>query len=527
MSYNPVKQDIADVERLEEIVKVLAENEASHLVKKLGLSEHLPLKHKHKKEKPTPERLREILEELGPTFVKFGQIMAQRPDLIPEDYIRELEKLEDDVPGFPGEKAQEIVDEEIGLDTFDEFSDDPIAAASIAQVHEAWIDGEKVAVKVRRPGIKDQMTTDIDLMKYMASKGEKHSEKLRKMRIHKIVGEFADWTMDELDLTQEARNAETFKENLKDEDNVKVPEVFPENTTEKVLVIEFVEGTKCTNKSELDELDIDSEQVAKTAISAGLKQTIRDGFFHADPHPSNFLVKEDNTLVYLDFGMMGTISPKMRDSMGLLFMHAANEDIEGALNVITDLAYVEEDADIEGLKQDIEEKILILKNSTLEDHSITSSLLDITVKASEKGVHMPSSTVLVGKSLLTMEGIGLALYPDFQLTDEYESIAKKQLLKNNKPQDLMESLAIDLVQNKELISKAPSKISNTLDSINRKQRKEIIHEKASENRKAVIVAGLLISAGIFAFNSSLPASVMTLITVSEIVLAFFLMKEAL
>ena len=262
MKYNPVKQEIADAERFEEILNILAENEASHLIRKLGLSDHLPVKHRHKKEKPSPERLREIMEELGPTFVKFGQIMAQRPDIVPENYIDELEKLEGDVKPFSSQKAKTIVDNEIDLDTFDEFNEEPIAAASIAQVHKAWIDGEKVAVKIRRPGIKEKMRTDIDLMKYMAAKGEKHSKKLEKMHISDIIDEFANWTLDELDLEQEASNAEAFQKNLEDEKNLKVPDVYPENTTEKVLVMEFVEGVKCTNKEEMDKLDIDREKVA-------------------------------------------------------------------------------------------------------------------------------------------------------------------------------------------------------------------------------------------------------------------------
>lgn len=527
MKYNPVKQEIADAERFEEILNILAENEASHLIRKLGLSDHLPVKHRHRKEKPSPERLREIMEELGPTFVKFGQIMAQRPDIVPREYIEELEKLEGDVKPFSSQKARDIVDSEIGLDTFDEFNEEPIAAASIAQVHKAWIDEEKVAVKIRRPGIKEKMRTDIDLMKYMASKGEKHSEKLEKMHISDIIDEFADWTLDELDLEQEASNAQAFQKNLEDEENLKVPDVYPENTTEKVLVMEFVEGIKCTNKEEMDKLDIDRKKVAETGIRAGLKQTIRDGFFHADPHPSNFLVQEDNSLVYLDFGMMGTITPKTKDQMGLILMHTLNEDIEGAMSLIREMAYYEEDADFEGLKQDIEQKMLELRNTSLKDNSITSSMLEITVSASEKGIHMPSSFVLVGKTLLTLESIGLAVYPEFKIREEYSDMAQKMLLKNNRPQDLIQSLAIDLVQNKELISKAPSKINQTIESINQKQRKEIVHEKASENRKALIATGLLISAGLFAFNASIPSSAMTLITVSEIILAFFLIKEAL
>ncbi|AOV95347.1 hypothetical protein AQV86_05520 [Nanohaloarchaea archaeon SG9] len=527
MRKNPVKQDIADVQRLQEIISILAENEASHLVKKLGLSSYMSARHRHKSEKPSPERLREVLEELGPTFIKFGQIMAQRPDLVPEKYIEELEKLEDNVKAFPSEEAKEIVDREIGLETFDDFTEEPVAAASIAQVHEAWLNGEKVAVKVRRPGIKDQMTTDLDLMKFMASKGEQHSEKLNKVKITKIVDEFAEWTLDELDLEKEASNAETFQRNLEDEENVKVPDVYPEHTTQKVLVMEFVDGTKCTNDERIDELDLDRKMIAETGIRAGLKQTIRDGFFHADPHPSNFLIQEDNTFVYLDFGMMGTISPKTKDQMGLILMHTLNEDIEGAMSLIRDMAYVEENADFEGLKQDIEQKMLELRNSSLKDNSITSLMLEITVSASQKGIHMPSSFVLMGKTLLTLESVGLAIYPQFKMREEYTKMAQKMLLKNNQPKDLIQSLAIDLIQNKELISKAPSKISQTIDSINQKQRKEIIHEKASDNKKAVIVAGLLISAAIFAVNSPIPSSIITLITVTEIILAFFLMNEAL
>lgn len=524
MTRNPVEQDIADIERLNEIVTTLAENEASHLVKKLGLKQHMSLKHRRKEEKPSPQRLREILEELGPTFIKFGQIMAQRPDLVPEKYRNELEKLEDDVRQFPGEEAREIVDSEVGLENFDSFNEEPIAAASIAQVHKASMDGKEVAVKVRRPGIKDQVTTDLDIMKYMAAQGEKHSKKLEQVRLGKIVNEFAEWTTQELDLKQEVRNAEIFQENLENEDNVKVPDVYPEKSTEKVMVMEYIEGTKCNDRETIEELDLDREKIAETAISAGLKQTIRDGFFHADPHPSNFLVQQDNTLVYLDFGMMGTISKKMRDRMGLLFMHAANEDIDGALNLITDMAYVEEDADIEGLRKDIEEKILEVKNTTLEENSITTSLLEISVQASEKGVHMPSSVVLIGKSLLTMEGIGLEIYPEFQLSDRYEEIARKQLMKNNQPQDLAESLAIDLIQNKDLISKAPTKINRTIENIQEKQASKIPDN--SKNQKAVIAAGLLISSGLYA-PSAFPREWLSLIALTEIILAGFLINELL
>ncbi|MFB6180278.1 MAG: ABC1 kinase family protein [Candidatus Nanohalobium sp.] len=524
MKKHPLKQEVEDVQRLKEIVEITAQHEDSHLVKKLGLQSLLPAEKRLKKEKPSPKRLKQLLEDLGPTFVKFGQILAQRPDILPREYIKELKNLEDSVDAFPGDRARRIVDEEVGLETFDSFNDEPIAAASIAQVHEARINGKKVAVKVRRPGIKEEMETDIDILRQAASHGEKHSEKMKQFQASKFVNEFADWTKDELDFLQELRNAEIFQENLKNEEKVKAPDVYPDYSTEKVMVMEFVEGVKCTNKDRIDELDLKRQEIAETAIRAGIKQTIRDGFFHADPHPSNFLVKEDNTLVYLDFGMMGRLSPKTRDQLALLLMHSINEDVDSAINVIEEMAYLEDDADLEGLKKILEKKIPDLKNSTLEQQSITSLLLDIAVKASEKGIHMPSSVILVGKTLVTTEGIGLTLYPEFHVREPYKDIVKETLLQSNSPQDILESFTIDLIQNKELISKAPSKINETIESINQKQQREIIREKASENGEAVIAAGLLISAGIFAFNS-LPAKWRGLIAVAELALAFILIRK--
>lgn len=519
---NP-KRELEDFERFEEVTEILFKQGFGAIIDRLDLSHHIPMMDRVKKPRkkiPGPERVRETFEKLGPTFIKFGQIMAQRPDIIPQLYTEELQKLEDNVPAFDTKKAMEIVEEEINLDKFEYVKEKPIAAASIAQVHRARLNtGEDVVIKIRRPGIKEEMKKDLDILDFLAKKGESKVSKLRELKAHKLVEEFASWTRDELNLRKEAKNAQRLKKNLSDEDKVKVPDVYLEHTTEKVLVMEYVEGVKCNNKKELQKLDIEAEEIARTAIRAGLKQVIRDGFFHADPHPSNFLIQEDGKLVYLDFGMMGRFSKKMQENIGLLFLHAANQDVDAATEIVKKMAVVDKDADIEGLKNDIEEKLLLVKNSTLGEHSISKELLDITIKASERGVHMPVSFAIVGKSLLTMEGIGLAIYPQFKVTDEYEDIAKQIILEKNNPSELAQNFLIDLIENRDLVSRPFTQLQKIAD-----QHTETLETHHRKRGLQVITAGLFLSSALI-LTEALTAEMLTILGLGQLGIAILLLVK--
>ncbi len=515
-----VRREIEDLERFEEIVKILSNDGFDFLLSKINILNRTGIT--SSKKIPGPERLRETIERLGPTFIKFGQIMAQRPDILPKRYTQELQKLEDDVPEFDSEKAMQIIREEIDIDAFEYVQEKPIAAASIAQVHRARLKtGEDVIVKIRRPGIEEKIREDLDILEFMAKKGEKEISKLRQLKAHKMVEEFANWTRDELSLRKEAKNAQRLKQNLSDEENVKVPEVFLEHTTEKVLVMEYVDGVKCKNKKRLQELDIASEEIARTAIRAGLKQVVRDGFFHADPHPSNFLIQEDGKLVYLDFGMMGKFSKNMQENLGLLFLHAANEDVDAATEIVKKIAVLEDDADIEGLKKDIEEKLLLVKDSSLEEHSISKELLDITIKAAERGVHMPASFAIVGKSLVTMEGIGLTIYPQFQVTEEYEEIAKQILLEKNNPDQLVQNFIIDLIENKEFVSRPFTQIQKLAD-----QHRNTLKEHHKEKSLQILTSGLFISSALIIIET-LSNTLLTVIGLGQLITATLLLIKTI
>jgi len=502
-----IEEKLNNLRRLDEITRILAKEEAGFVLDILNLEKRLPIYKRIKIDrtrKPTPKRLRETIEELGPAFIKFGQILAQRPDIVPAAYISELEKLQDSVPVFSEDIAFEIIEEEIGTEKFQYIKKEPIAAASIAQVHKAKLNsGEDVIIKIRRPGIKEDVTTDLQIIKFLAHQMNDHFKKAKQAQIQKVVGEFAEWTKEELDFRKEQKNAEIFRENLSDEEHIRAPKTYKELTTEKIMVMEYVEGVKCTEQEKLKDLDIENEKIAKTIMRGVLKQSIRDGFFHADPHPSNFLIEEDGNLVYLDFGMMGKITKKNRDLLGLLLLHSINEDVDGGVETVKKMAYVEEDADLEQLKQSIENKLVKINHSTLRETQISRELLDLSIEASSLGVHMPSSMTLVGKSMITMEGIGLTIYPEFEFEKEYRELTEELLKENNNPEKLAKTLAIDLIQNKDLITKFPSKLNNKLEPSN--QEIKVIQEPQYQfNGKHILSATLILSATILAVNTISP-----------------------
>ncbi|QGA80778.1 ABC1 kinase family protein [Candidatus Nanohalobium constans] len=496
------KQELQNLERFEEILQIIVRNGAGHLLTETKLIKHLPLSHRLKarrQSRPGPEALRETLEELGTTFIKFGQVLAERPDILPRKYTEELSKLQDHAPEFNNEKAHRIIEEEIGTEKFQNIEEEPIASASIAQVYKATLNsGEEVVIKVRRPEIKDKVETDLQIIDYLARKAEKHSKRLSDMHIHDFTKEFSNWTREEMDFKKEAVNAQTFRNNMEQMDGVTAPKTYPELNTEKVIVLEYIDGVKCTDEEKLDEWDIDAKEIAETAIEAGIKQSMRDGFFHADPHPSNFLITKEEKLVYLDFGMMGQIDQETRETLGIMLLYLIREDAEGMVECLEKIGRTTDDYDKESVKAAVNQKIMAVRNTTLEQNSITQEMFNLFVEISKHGIYMPSSLTLLGKNLVTVEGIGLTIYPDFKISDQYEDTIKEVLYDENSPEDIGEDLAIDLINNKDMISRLPSKINSYLENSNEQGKQEISIKKESTNLlPAVLILSstLLITAG--------------------------------
>jgi ubiquinone biosynthesis protein len=496
------KQELKDLERFEEILRIIVRNGAGHLLTKTKLIKHLPLSRRLKarrQSQPGPEVLRETLEQLGTTFIKFGQVLAERPDIVPRRYTEELSKLQDHAPEFDNNEAHRLIKEEIGTEKFQNIEEKPIASASIAQVYKATLkSGEEVVIKVRRPEIKGKVETDLEIIDYLARKAEKHSERLSEMHIHDFTKEFSNWTKDEMDFKKEAINAQTFRKNMKGIDGVTAPKTYPELNTEKVIVLEYIDGIKCTEEEKLEEWDIDAKEIAETAIEAGIKQSMRDGFFHADPHPSNFLITKKGRLVYLDFGMMGQIDQETRETLGIMLLYLIREDAEGMVKCLEKIGRTTDEYDKESVKAAVNQKIMTVRNTTLEQNSITQEMFNLFVEISKHGIYMPSSLTLLGKNLVTIEGIGLTIYPDFQISDQYEDTIKEVLYEENSPENIGEDFAIDLINNKDMISRLPSKINSYLENNEDQEKTEVNIKRQSRNllpSALIISSTVMITAG--------------------------------
>ncbi|MFT4868062.1 MAG: ubiquinone biosynthesis protein [Candidatus Nanohaloarchaea archaeon] len=459
------KRELQDFRRFKEVLTILTKEGFGFLLDTLNLSKHVPLTTRimNQKRETRPERLRETIERLGTTYIKFGQILSERPDIIPERYCKELEKLEDSAPQFPHEEARQIVDKEIGLDNLKEFDEEPIAAASIAQVHRAKLkSGEEVVLKIRRPGVKKQVEKDLDILLYIAKKADKHTN-VGNNFLHGEVEEFAEWTKDELDFKKELRNASAFKKNMEEEENVRVPDLYPDYSSEKVLTMEYIDAVKCDDIERIRDMDIDQKEIARTGIRAVLRQILRDGLLHADPHPSNFMVDHEGNLVFLDFGMMTRITPETRKKLGIMMLEASREDVEGLMDTIKSLSTTGQNTNEEKLKRELEKQLLKLRDSTIEEQSISKILIKISKSSAENGFFLPTKITLIGKGILTMEGIGLKIFPDFQLQDEFQDEVEELLLKQNDPKTMAKDLTLNMIKNQDVLTELPSKLNKKLE----------------------------------------------------------------
>lgn len=447
-----------EIARFRQVMGVLFRYGFGHLVYGLRLGEHLPLinrfikRHEPEKRLSFGERLRLAFEELGPTFIKFGQLLSNRADLIPPEVIRELTKLQDRAPSFPSEEASRIITEEIGSspsELFSEFSPVPVAAASIAQVHQAKLPtGERVVVKVQRPGIRKEVATDLNILEFLAAGLERYIPESRPFCPVDLVRFFRKTITREMDFVVEARNTERFRRNFADMPKIRIPMVHWELTTGRVLVMEDLEGVRIDDTGRLSELSVDMKDIAMTGARAFLKQVFVDRFFHADPHPGNCAVLPDGRLVLMDFGMVGRLDADLLDKLASVVLAVADWDAARAARSILRLSVSQEDVDEEAFRSDIAYAIEGYAGRPLKDINLGHIINDTVYIAARYRIRMPPDLVLLGKAIVALEGIGRRLDPDFDMIAVAREYAKNYMLGKIKPahvKERIEQMAEDLI----------------------------------------------------------------------------------
>lgn len=395
------------------------------MLDRVGISEHAPAPPKEGPTEAAPVHLREALEELGPTFVKLGQILSSRPDIVPEPFIDELSKLQDTAPTLPVSEVRGVIESEFGADVeelFADFDETPLAAASLGQVHRARLrDGASVIVKVQRPRVRDQVETDIEILYKRARFLESHWERARIYGITDIVDEFALTIREELDYTREARNTERLRENLADVKGVRVPAVHWDLTSPRVLTLEMMEGAKVTDIAKNPPPGVDPREVAHRLASVFLEQIFVDGYFHADPHPGNVLVSEAGEIALVDCGQVGVLDAESRAGAVRMLMAFEEQDTRGFADEVLELGIGQGDVDVRRFTQDLGKVLRRYYDRPSRSVNLGEIFTRVLEVSAEHRIRMPVSFAVLGKVYTNIDGICSQLDPDFNFTQAARS----------------------------------------------------------------------------------------------------------
>lgn len=374
--------------------------------------------------------LREKLISLGPTFIKTGQALATRADVLPVEYIQELAKLQDEVPHFPTEQARAIIESELRVkleDIFDNFEDTPIAAASLGQVHRARLrTGQVVAIKVQRPGIHKHIEFDIHVLRRIARRLERYPNLVRGVDWQGTLDAFHTTIHEEMDYEQEARNAETFRKNFAKWKEVYVPQIYTIFSTRRVIVMEFIDGLKVIDTEALIAAGQNPHDVVTLLTRTYLKQLLEDGFFHADPHPGNLRVMADGRLAFFDFGMVGRLDVKLQSNLINAFFHVVERDVHGLVDDLVRLGFIELSPEDEiRFKPIIEGLFNRYLGIRLGDVNFKELMFDMAHVIYEFPFKIPASFTYIVRAVMTLEGIGTQVDPDFRFFEIARPYAKR------------------------------------------------------------------------------------------------------
>jgi ubiquinone biosynthesis protein len=422
---------ISKFRRYGQIADVLVKHGLGIFVRKL-----FPRIHRFRRCKACPvesvssvaEQIRLAIEELGPTFIKFGQILSTRREILPPPLIEELRKLQDRTNPLPFLEIQSAI-EEVFPNYFDYFrgiDNVPIASASLAQVHQAWLmDGTPVAVKVQRPGIRDIIETDLLILDSIAKRIEHAYPELRVYNLTGMVDDFSHQIRNELDFSLDGRNAEILRKNLQGQKGVKVPKVYWEHSSPHLLVMEYVEGVRVDNVAAIREMGVDPRQVARAGFNAYLKQIFEDGFFHGDPHPGNLLVTRDGKLVFLDFGIVGIIRPERRFMFIRLLRSFVEQDPLMMIKALEGLGVKIREEDRESLRDDIYIALIQSQGEEIGEIQFREMATHFTETLRRYHLEVPMNLMLMLKVLVMALDDGVVLDPGFQFSKEARPFAEE------------------------------------------------------------------------------------------------------
>ncbi len=521
-----INRTIKNFQRLQQIVNVFVKHGFGHLIERLELGRYAPRMRRFRwrrreVERPsTPERLRLAFEELGATFIKLGQVLSTRSDIVPPEYIQELRKLQHEAPPFSFNAVERILAEELhhSIDEiFSEFTEEPLAAASIAQVHCArLITGEHVVVKVQRPDVDTLIETDLHILMAVARLLERRVAELRHHDPVALVTEFSKSIRRELDFTMEGANTDTFYHQYADRESVQIPKVFWELSSRRVLVLQELQGISIDQVERIDELGLDRKKIARECLDLFFIQIFEHGCFHADPHPGNLLIQDDGRLALIDFGLVGRVSGEMLRYLSSWFVAIVTEDVEQVVKIYMRMGILGNESDVTNLKSDMADFLARYFSLPLDRVQLGGLMEEIFTNALQHKIQLPSAFLLLGKCLITLEGIVLKLDPQLNMLEIGKPYVQRVVTRQMDPRAWLKEFTVTLTDINHMMRDLPVQLNLILHKLQRGNLKvdvesygleHLSHELDRVSNRlsfSMIIAALIVGSSILVMQGSGP-----------------------
>ncbi|HET7338411.1 MAG TPA: AarF/ABC1/UbiB kinase family protein [Candidatus Dormibacteraeota bacterium] len=458
------------LKRYRDIALLLLKYGGSNAVHRAGLEEAVEEPPDDAAEAAKATSLAQDLERLGPTFIKLGQLLSTRHDLLPAEYISALSRLQDHVEPFPFEQAEHIIATELGVRTsklFARIDPEPVASASLGQVHHAVLhDGRDVAIKVQRPGIRERIDNDLDALDDIAEFLDGHTEVGRGYSFSETMAEFRKTLYRELDYRKEAENMTVIGRNLSEFERIVIPQPVLDFTTTRVLTMDFVRGRKITKLSPLRRLELDGRELAEELFAAYLKQILADGFFHADPHPGNVFLTEDGRIALLDLGMTGTLSPNLQEQLLRLVLAMSEGRSDDAVDILVKIGRPTDGFNRQAVADAVAEFVSQTSGGhSLEQMQLGRRIMDVSGIAARSGLRLPPEMVLLARALINLDHVGRTLDPDFDPNEAIRmnaaEILQQRLMKSATPG----SLFTNVLEAKDFVVNVPGQLNRILEHV--------------------------------------------------------------
>lgn len=467
-----LKKRIRYLSRYQDIITALYHYGFGQIVRDLGLLDRTKTRKKKRTKKndsdlSVAKRIRLLLEELGPTFIKMGQLASTRADLFPQHVLTELENLQDNVPSFSYDEVKIILEEELGApltQLFHSFNPEPLAAASIGQVHQAELPtGESVVVKVRRPNIERIVETDLAILEDLIELAEERIDWIKRFRLIDLFHEFAEALKEEINYKNEAKNAERIKRQSKDKTNMYTPVIFSAYSSVKVLTMSLVEGTKITEATY--DKGFNQEIVAERFATGMFEQIFVHGFFHGDPHPGNIFVTKNNDIILIDFGMVGRLSEHMRHSLALLVQGLKSRHTDRVMDALYSMNIVHDQVDRDRLRDDLDHLRLKYYDLPMSEISLGEAVQDLFTVANQHDCLVPPDLTMLGKALLAVESIVSTLAPSIAIIDIVEPFGRTLIKERYDPRRFAKKVQNEVQDGFNTLRLLPKDVSMTLKDI--------------------------------------------------------------